>query len=189
MSSTSHSTARQPWCQTTVPSLELTTRAPNRRSASSSGSCVLAYDGSRMKEVSAAETLNIAMAGTSATLLARRWESALLVNVDNETLRRLLASEEAINALMNIEGFRSLNSDIEAIINKSEAVKKATNLRRRRRGSSLQKGRSSSPSARKSKRSLSSSQRASPCSCILPIIARRRCSMSLRNWNRACSRK
>ena len=29
-----------------------------------------------------------------------------------------------MNALMNIEGFRSLNKDIETIINKSEAVKK-----------------------------------------------------------------
>lgn len=66
---------------------------------------VLAYDGSRMKEISAAEVLDIAMAGTSATLLAKRWESALLVNVDNDTLRRLLANDEAINALMNIEGF------------------------------------------------------------------------------------
>jgi hypothetical protein len=27
---------------------------------------------------------------TSATLLARKWESALLVNVDNDTLRRTL---------------------------------------------------------------------------------------------------
>ena len=86
---------------------------------------VLAYDGSAMREVNAAEILDIAMAGTSATLLARRWESALLVNVDNDTLRRLLANEEAIQALMNIEGFRSLNKDIETIINKSEAVKKA----------------------------------------------------------------
>lgn len=86
---------------------------------------VLAYDGSAMRQVSAADILDIAMAGTSATLLARRWESALLVNVDNDTLRRLLANEEAINALMSIEGFRNLNSDIETIINKSEAVKKA----------------------------------------------------------------
>lgn len=86
---------------------------------------VLAYDGSAMRQVSAADILDIAMAGTSATLLARRWESALLVNVDNDTLRRLLANEEALNALMNIEGFRNLNSDIETIINKSEAVKKA----------------------------------------------------------------
>ena len=86
---------------------------------------VLAYDGSAMRQVSAADILDIAMAGTSATLLARRWESALLVNVDNDTLRRLLANEDAINALMSIEGFRNLNSDIETIINKSEAVKKA----------------------------------------------------------------
>ncbi|WP_273383113.1 GIY-YIG nuclease family protein [Enorma phocaeensis] len=86
---------------------------------------VLAYDGSAMREVNAAEILDIAMAGTSATLLARRWESALLVNVDNDTLRRLLASEEAMRALMSIEGFRSLNDDIQTIINKSEAVKKA----------------------------------------------------------------
>ena len=35
------------------------------------------------------------MAGTSATLLAKRWESALLVNVDNDTLTRLMASKEA----------------------------------------------------------------------------------------------
>ena len=34
--------------------------------------------------------LDIAMAGTSATLLARKWESALLVNVDNDTLRRIM---------------------------------------------------------------------------------------------------
>ena len=85
---------------------------------------VLAYDGSRMKEIDASEILDIAMAGTSATLLAKRWESALLVNVDNDTLRRLLANDEAISALMSIEGFRSLNDDIKTIINKSEAVKK-----------------------------------------------------------------
>ncbi|MED9969336.1 MAG: GIY-YIG nuclease family protein [Ruminococcus sp.] len=86
---------------------------------------VLAYDGSAMRQVNAAEILDIAMAGTSATLLAKRWESALLVNVDNDTLSRLLASKEAMDALMRIEGFRSLNADIETIINKSNAVKKA----------------------------------------------------------------
>lgn len=86
---------------------------------------VIAYDGSTMRQIDAGEILDIAMAGTSATLLARRWESALLVNVDNDTLRRLMASEEAMRALMSIEGFRSLNTDIETIINKSEAVKKA----------------------------------------------------------------
>jgi hypothetical protein len=86
---------------------------------------VLAYDGSSMRQINAGEILDIAMAGTSATLLAKRWESALLVNVDNDTLLRLLASKDAIAALMSIEGFRSLNKDIQTIINKSESVKKA----------------------------------------------------------------
>lgn len=86
---------------------------------------VLAYDGSSMKQVDAAGILDMAMSGTTATLLARRWESALLVNVDNGTLARLMANEEAMKALMSIEGFRNLNQDIETIINKSEAVKKA----------------------------------------------------------------
>ena len=86
---------------------------------------VLAYDGAAMTQLNAEAILDIAMSGTSATLLARRWESALLVNVDNETLARLMANPEAMDALMRIEGFRSLNSDIETIINKSEKVKKA----------------------------------------------------------------
>ncbi|MGQ9901444.1 MAG: GIY-YIG nuclease family protein [Fimbriimonadales bacterium] len=86
---------------------------------------VLAYDGSSMKQIDAAGILDMAMSGTTATLLARRWESALLVNVDNETLRRLMANEAAMKALMSIEAFRNLRQDIETIINKSEAVKKA----------------------------------------------------------------
>ena len=86
---------------------------------------VLAYDGSSMKQIDAAGILDMAMSGTTATLLARRWESALLVNVDNNTLSKILSNPEALKALMSIEGFRSLNQDIETIINKSESIKKA----------------------------------------------------------------
>lgn len=84
---------------------------------------ILAFDGSSMKEIDAAGVLDMAMSGTTATLLARRWESAVLVNVDNATLQRLMNNPEAMAALMNIEGFRNLNADIETIINKSEHVK------------------------------------------------------------------
>ena len=77
-----------------------------------------------MTQVDAGGILDIAMAGTSATLLARKWESALLVNVDNDTLQRLLANDEAMSAIGRIEGFRSLGDNvIETIINKSEKVK------------------------------------------------------------------
>ena len=85
---------------------------------------VLAYDGSNMTQVDAAGILDIAMSGTSATLLARKWESALLVNVDNDTLRKIMANEAAMEAVLNIEGFRALGSGIfETVVNKSESVK------------------------------------------------------------------
>ena len=85
---------------------------------------VLAFDGANMSQIDAGSILDIAMAGTSATLLARKWESALLVNVDNGTLRRILDSPEAMDAVGRIEGWRSLGDNvIETIINKSEKVK------------------------------------------------------------------
>jgi len=85
---------------------------------------VLAYDGSTMIPVNAAEILDMVLSGTTASLLARRWESALLVNVDNATLRKLLDNKEAYEAVMKIEGFRKLGENIlETIINKSDSVK------------------------------------------------------------------
>ena len=86
---------------------------------------VLAYDGSSMRQIDAAGVLDIAMQGTTATLLAKRWESALLVNVDNFTLQRFLDDENAMKTLQKIEGFRSINKDIETIINRSNEVKKS----------------------------------------------------------------
>jgi hypothetical protein len=89
---------------------------------------VLAYDGANMTQIDAGGILDIAMAGTSATLLARKWESALLVNVDNDTLRRVLDNTEAMAAVERIEGWRSLGDNIiETIINKSEKVKELKN--------------------------------------------------------------
>lgn len=89
---------------------------------------VLAYDGANMTQIDAGGILDIAMAGTSATLLARKWESALLVNVDNDTLRRVLDSPEAMAAVERIEGWRALGDNIiEMIINKSDKVKELKN--------------------------------------------------------------
>lgn len=89
---------------------------------------VLAYDGANMTQIDAGGILDIAMAGTSATLLARKWESALLVNVDNDTLRRIMDNEEAMAAVERIEGWRALGDNIiETVINKSDKVKDLKN--------------------------------------------------------------
>jgi len=101
---------------------------------------VLAYDGANMTQIDAGGILDIAMAGTSATLLARKWESALLVNVDNDTLRRVLGNEDAMAAVERIEGWRSLGENIiETIINKSEKVKDLKNRAKDKELTSKQK--------------------------------------------------
>ena len=85
---------------------------------------VLAFDGASMNKIDAQDILDITYAGTSATLLAKRWQTALLVHVDNDTLKKLRDNPDAMAALMNIEGFRALNAEIDTIINRSEKVKK-----------------------------------------------------------------
>ena len=101
---------------------------------------VLAYDGANMTQIDAGGILDIAMAGTSATLLARKWESALLVNVDNDTLRRIMDNPEAMAAVGRIEGWRALGDHvIETIINKSESVKDLKNKAKTKELSSKEK--------------------------------------------------
>ena len=87
---------------------------------------ILAYDGSSMKELDAGQIMDWTVSGTTATLLAKKWQSALLVNVTNDVLQKLLKDKDALNALTNIEMFRGLNlkDDLQTIINKSEKVKK-----------------------------------------------------------------
>lgn len=91
---------------------------------------VLAHTGSEMVQIDAEQILDMAIAGTSATLLARKWESAVLVNVDNETLSNVLANKDALAAVMKIEGFRKLGDNpLQTVINKSKAVKESKKTR------------------------------------------------------------
>ncbi|MGB3329914.1 MAG: hypothetical protein WBA46_13215, partial [Thermomicrobiales bacterium] len=86
---------------------------------------VLAYDGASMRLINAGNILDYAMSGTTASMLARKWQSAILVNVDNETLRKIMNNPDAMNAVQNIEGFRQLGLDIiETVVNKSDSVAK-----------------------------------------------------------------
>ena len=85
---------------------------------------VLAYDGFAMEQVDAAGLLDLAMGRTTATLLARGWNNAMLVNVDTDTLKRLSANEKAMNAITSIESFRNTKDDLDVIISKSDSIEK-----------------------------------------------------------------
>ena len=89
---------------------------------------ILYSDGGAMRHIDAREVLDLADTGISANLLARRWQSALLVNVSNEAIKRLLADKEALAAMDKIEAFRKLNKDgniLEMIVSRDEAIKDA----------------------------------------------------------------
>lgn len=84
---------------------------------------IISFDGSTMRQISARDVLDISMVGTSGPQLAKKFESRRLVNVDNDTLKRLLKNNELLDSLKKLETFRSLNSDLEKIINRSKINK------------------------------------------------------------------
>ena len=84
---------------------------------------VLAYEEGQLKLINAAGVLERAMSGTSATLLAKKWTSSNLINLDNEVLSRVLNDNKAMSSLSRLEAFRNLNEEIEVIINSSKKIK------------------------------------------------------------------
>lgn len=72
---------------------------------------VLAYDGLLMEEVDAIGLLDISMGQTTSTMLAKGWNNALLVNVDNDTLKNLISNNKAMEIINSIESFRTKKND------------------------------------------------------------------------------
>ncbi len=85
---------------------------------------VLCYDGSSMQSLNAIELLDIAVTGVASTMLAKRWQSAQLIDVGNITLERLLNAPDVLKALENIEAFRNLSKDISKVIASEKDIAK-----------------------------------------------------------------
>lgn len=85
---------------------------------------VLCYDGSSMQVLSAIELLDIAITGVASTMLAKRWQSAQLIDISNSTLEKLLNSPEVLASLEKIEAFRNLNKDIQRVISSEKEINK-----------------------------------------------------------------
>ena len=84
---------------------------------------VLCFDGSSMQSLNAKELLDIAVTGVASTMLAKRWQSAQLIDVSNITLERLLNDKDLLESLMKIEAFRNLNKDISKVISSEKDIK------------------------------------------------------------------
>lgn len=84
---------------------------------------IFAFDGARMDQLDATEVLNWASAGIGATALAQRWNSPLLVDVDDTTLQKLLDKPDLLASLEQIEDFRNLTTDVSKVITVNKKLK------------------------------------------------------------------
>jgi hypothetical protein len=86
---------------------------------------IFAFSGGAMIQLDAAEVLNWATAGVGATALAQRWNSPLLVNINEHTLAALLGQQSLLDALEQIEDFRNLAQTAQQVITSSKMLKQA----------------------------------------------------------------
>lgn len=86
---------------------------------------ILAYDGFGMEAIDAAGLLDISIGQTTSTLLAKGWNNALLVNVDNPTLTKMVNNAEAMRIINSIESFRRVSDGKvdDTIINHTKTIK------------------------------------------------------------------
>lgn len=84
---------------------------------------VLCYDGYKMYPLDAGQLLDIVVAGTASSMLARRFQSAQLVNLDADALKALQGAPHVLEALSQIEAFRNLNKQLDTVISSEKALK------------------------------------------------------------------
>ncbi|MBR3143877.1 DEAD/DEAH box helicase family protein [Candidatus Saccharibacteria bacterium] len=85
---------------------------------------ILSYDGYAMQSLDAKSVLDISTFGIGSTMLARRWQSAKLVDVSNVVLEKVLNNEELMAALDKIEDFRNLRQDLTKVITSEKSINK-----------------------------------------------------------------
>lgn len=86
---------------------------------------IFAFSGGQMAQIDASEVLDWATAGVGASALAKRWNSPLLVDVNEHTLSKLLDQPSLLEALDQIEDFRQLAQTAQQIVTSTKLLKKA----------------------------------------------------------------
>lgn len=86
---------------------------------------IYAFAGGRMTPLDADAVMEWATAGIGATALAQRWNSPLLVDVNEHTLGKVLANVELMAALDQVEDFRAFVSNAEHVVTSTNLLKKA----------------------------------------------------------------
>jgi hypothetical protein len=84
---------------------------------------VLMFEGYGMSQLRAADVIDYLTRGTSASMLARRWNSSELITLDLKAMQTLLADPELVASLEKVEMFRNLKDDLTAMISTNKELK------------------------------------------------------------------
>jgi hypothetical protein len=85
---------------------------------------IFQFSGGQMRQLNASDVLNIATTGVGASALAARWNSPVLVDVNEHTLSALLDQPDLLEALEQIEDFRNLTNMAQQVITSTNKLKK-----------------------------------------------------------------
>lgn len=83
---------------------------------------VLSFQGSSMARLDASDVIEYLTTGISSSMLARRWNSPELITLDIAAMERLLANEELLASLEQIEMFRNITNDLTAMVNTTKEL-------------------------------------------------------------------
>ena len=86
---------------------------------------ILAYDDGKLVKLDATNLMEIATSGIGSAMLAKRWQSHRLVNLDRAVLESILNNEELLQSLENMEAFRALRKHTSEILTAEKSINKA----------------------------------------------------------------
>lgn len=109
---------------------------------------IFGFTGGSMTELDAGAVMDWATAGVGATALAQKWNSPLLVEVNERTLQAVLDNPQLLETLEQIEDFRALVQNAEHVITTAKMLKKA----KREQGGKLTSGQKTKQRENASKR-------------------------------------
>ena len=84
---------------------------------------VLSFTGYAMQHLKAGDVIDYLTKGISSSMLARRWNSPELITLDLKAMAAILADEDLLASLEQIEMFRNISDDLTALISSNEEVR------------------------------------------------------------------
>lgn len=86
---------------------------------------IYTFTGGQMTALDASSVMDWATAGIGATALAARWNSPLLVQVNEHTLAKVLEHPGLLDTLAQIEDFRALVNNADQVVTSTKRLKQA----------------------------------------------------------------